>query len=71
MLLSDLDQAEVDCDVLVLGDDREATDVVRALANAIPGVRGVSRADCATPTRSSASRRTSSRSTAATRCTPA
>jgi len=41
VLLSDLSRAEVDCDVLVLGDDREATDVVRALADAIPGVRGV------------------------------
>ncbi|MCD2190698.1 NADPH-dependent F420 reductase [Actinomycetospora soli] len=41
VLLADLDQAEVDCDVLVLGDDREATDVVRALADAIPGMRGV------------------------------
>lgn len=39
--LSDLTQPEVDCDVLVLGDDREATDVVRALADAIPGVRGI------------------------------
>jgi hypothetical protein len=28
-------------DVLVLGDDREATDVVRALAELMPGVRGV------------------------------
>ncbi|MDL5156798.1 NADPH-dependent F420 reductase [Actinomycetospora termitidis] len=41
VLLSDLEHDEVDCDVLVLGDDREATDVVRALADAIPGVRGV------------------------------
>ena len=41
VLLSDLSAAEVDCDVLVLGDDRGATDVVRALADAIPGVRGV------------------------------
>jgi 8-hydroxy-5-deazaflavin:NADPH oxidoreductase len=41
VLLADLSQDEVDCDVLVLGDDREATDVVRALADAIPGVRGV------------------------------
>ena len=41
VLLADLDQPKVDCDVLVLGDDREATDVVRALADAIPGVRGV------------------------------
>jgi 8-hydroxy-5-deazaflavin:NADPH oxidoreductase len=40
-LLSDLSHEEVDCDVLVLGDDREATDVVRALADAIPGMRGV------------------------------
>jgi NADPH-dependent F420 reductase len=32
---------EVDCDVLVLGDDRAAVDQVRALADAIPGVRGV------------------------------
>ncbi|MEU6710590.1 NADPH-dependent F420 reductase [Nonomuraea sp. NPDC046802] len=32
---------KVDLDVLVLGDDREATDTVRALAEAIPGVRGV------------------------------
>lgn len=32
---------EVDLDVLVLGEDREATDVVRALAERIPGVRGV------------------------------
>ncbi|QUH03591.1 NADPH-dependent F420 reductase [Saccharopolyspora erythraea] len=39
--LADLDVAEVDLDVLVLGDDREATDVVRELAGMIPGVRGV------------------------------
>ncbi|MEU4573930.1 NADPH-dependent F420 reductase [Nonomuraea sp. ATR24] len=32
---------EVDLDVLVLGDDREATDTVQALAGVIPGVRGV------------------------------
>ena len=31
----------VDTDVLVLGDDREATDLVQALAGAIPGVRGI------------------------------
>ena len=41
VLLADLEQATVDCDVLVLGDDREATDVVRALADVIPGVRGI------------------------------
>lgn len=39
--LVDLSVAEMDLDVLVLGDDREATDQVRALADAIPGVRGV------------------------------
>ncbi len=31
----------VDLDVLVLGEDRAATDTVRALAERIPGVRGV------------------------------
>ena len=39
--LADLSIAELDTDVLVLGDDREATDQVRALADAIPGMRGV------------------------------
>jgi 8-hydroxy-5-deazaflavin:NADPH oxidoreductase len=39
--LVDLSIPELDTDVLVLGDDREATDVVRALADAIPGMRGV------------------------------
>jgi 8-hydroxy-5-deazaflavin:NADPH oxidoreductase len=39
--LADLSIAEMATDVLVLGDDREATDVVRALADAIPGMRGV------------------------------
>jgi NADPH-dependent F420 reductase len=32
---------KVDLDVLVLGDDREATETVQALAAVIPGVRGV------------------------------
>lgn len=41
VLLADLDHPEVECDVLVLGDDREATDVVRALADAVPGMRGI------------------------------
>jgi hypothetical protein len=38
-----LDEAvqSVDTDVLVLGDDRAATDLVQALAERIPGVRGV------------------------------
>lgn len=41
VILADLSVPEVDTDILVLGDDREATDVVRALADAIPGMRGV------------------------------
>ncbi len=39
--LADLTVTEVHLDVLVLGDDREATDQVRALADTIPGVRGI------------------------------
>jgi NADPH-dependent F420 reductase len=39
--LADLSIESMATDVLVLGDDREATDVVRALADAIPGMRGV------------------------------
>jgi 8-hydroxy-5-deazaflavin:NADPH oxidoreductase len=41
MLLLDPEVAELDQDVLVLGDDRHATDLVQALAGRIPGVRGV------------------------------
>ncbi|WP_017622393.1 NADPH-dependent F420 reductase [Nocardiopsis chromatogenes] len=41
VLLLDPGVEEVDLDVLVLGDDREATDTVRALAGLIPGVRGI------------------------------
>jgi NADPH-dependent F420 reductase len=40
-LLLDPEVRRVDCDVLVLGDDREATDLVADLAGRIPGVRGV------------------------------
>jgi hypothetical protein len=40
-LLEDPTVAFVDCDVLVLGDDRAATDLVRALADAVPGMRGI------------------------------
>ncbi len=40
-LLDDSSVDSVDIDVLVLGDDREATDLVRALADAIPGMRGI------------------------------
>jgi NADPH-dependent F420 reductase len=39
--LTDLSITEMGTDVLVLGDDREATDLVRALADTIPGMRGV------------------------------
>jgi hypothetical protein len=41
VLLLDPDLASIDCDVLVLGDDRAATDLVQALAARIPGARGV------------------------------
>ncbi|WP_433255006.1 NADPH-dependent F420 reductase [Streptosporangium sp. CA-135522] len=41
VLLLDPEVAEVDLDVLVLGDDREATDTVQALAGRIAGVRGI------------------------------
>jgi len=40
-LLLDPQVAGLDQDVLVLGDDREATDLVQALASRIPGMRGV------------------------------
>ncbi|MCW2835768.1 MAG: Oxidoreductase [Nocardioides sp.] len=41
VLLEDPEVERVETDVLVLGDDREATDLVQALADTIPGVRGV------------------------------
>ena len=40
-LLADRSLSSIETDVLVLGDDRAATDVVQALAARIPGVRGV------------------------------
>jgi 8-hydroxy-5-deazaflavin:NADPH oxidoreductase len=40
-LLDDPDVSSLDTDVLVLGDDREATDLVASLADAVPGMRGV------------------------------
>jgi 8-hydroxy-5-deazaflavin:NADPH oxidoreductase len=40
-LLTDPEIEKIDLDVLVLGDDREATLQVQALANAITGMRGV------------------------------
>ena len=41
VLLEDESVTSVDTDVLVLGDDREATDLVQQLAGRIAGVRGV------------------------------
>ena len=41
VLLLDPEIETIDSDVLVLGDDRHATDTVQALAAQIPGVRGV------------------------------
>jgi 8-hydroxy-5-deazaflavin:NADPH oxidoreductase len=41
VLLLDPEVGAVDLDVLVLGDDRAATDLVQALADRIPGMRGV------------------------------
>ena len=39
--LDDPEITSVDTDVLVLGDDREATELVQSLAGLIPGVRGI------------------------------
>jgi NADPH-dependent F420 reductase len=41
VLLMDDAVESIDTDVLVLGDDREATDIVQALAGRISGIRGV------------------------------
>ena len=41
VLLLDESVDRIDTDVLVLGDDREATDIVQAVAGLIPGMRGV------------------------------
>jgi NADPH-dependent F420 reductase len=41
VLLLDPEVDTMDLDVLVLGDDRDATDLVQALAGRIPGVRGI------------------------------
>jgi len=40
-LLEDPQVVSIDADVLVLGDDRDATDTVQALAEQIPGIRGM------------------------------
>ena len=41
VLLEDLSKPTLDGDVMVVGDVREATDAVQALAGRIPGMRGV------------------------------
>jgi hypothetical protein len=41
VLLDDPEVESVDTDVLVLGEDRDATDLVQALAGSIPGIRGL------------------------------
>lgn len=41
VILLDPAVEKIDLDVLVLGDDREATDMVQALASRIPGMRGI------------------------------
>ena len=41
VVLLDPDVTGIDLDVMVLGDDRAATDLVQALASRIPGARGV------------------------------
>ncbi|MCD9198590.1 NADPH-dependent F420 reductase [Aeromicrobium wangtongii] len=41
VLLEDPEVTSMDTDVLVLGDDREATDTVQALVDVIPGMRGI------------------------------
>jgi NADPH-dependent F420 reductase len=41
VLLEDLSRPTLDGDVLVVGDDRSATDIAQALAGRLPGMRGV------------------------------
>jgi NADPH-dependent F420 reductase len=41
VLLLDETVESIDTDVVVLGDDRDATDIVQALASRIPGIRGI------------------------------
>ena len=41
VLLQDETVAEIDTDVMVLGEERAATDIVQALASRIPGMRGI------------------------------
>jgi NADPH-dependent F420 reductase len=41
VLLEDLSRRSLDSDVMVVGDDRSATDTVQALADRLPGMRGI------------------------------
>ncbi len=51
VLLMDTEIAEIDTDVMVLGEERADVEIVQALAYRIPGMRGVFAVSCATPTR--------------------
>jgi len=41
VLLEDLSRPTIDGDVMVVGDHRESTDLVQALAGRLPGMRGI------------------------------
>ena len=41
VLLNDRAVEAIDCDIMILGDDRTATDIVAQLAASIPGARGI------------------------------
>jgi len=53
VLLLDPEAETLDQDIVVLGDDRAATDLVQALAARIPGYGACTGAGCATAARSS------------------
>ena len=40
-MLEDLSRATMEADVMVVGDVREATETVQALAGRLPGMRGI------------------------------
>ncbi len=40
-LLEDTEVDRIETDVLVLGDDRDATDLVQSIADMVPGMRGL------------------------------
>ena len=41
VLLEDLSRPSIDTDIMVVGDDRAATDMVQALVDRLPGMRGI------------------------------